>query len=493
MHRVRDNKRPIEQIFVGKPGKSSAHAAGEALVDLTTGYVDFEEGEIKLFSSKGYGTRASNTTIAANDTIVHAPEIFVTQGNKSASDPSFKLPYPLINRPYEESEAISGHERIIYTYRSAKLPTQDIVAVGGAVPSAGAINIIDEAEYLVKIAFFGRDQDEAYSAQCGKPEAMNVNYLSKDYTSLTWNAVQAVDDIIQNLAFQVNQNSTALHFSRGYRPSKPIVAFAVDSTGTNGVNPFIASPGDFLPVVNTKIGIRGIVLTKEIINSFVSSGLPNTVTIVPIDLSKAGGFAAAGTALTGPDGNAYSPAILSGKADHLVLMALDRDLAYEDRIPYVKNRIEVGLLEGFNAATVSNVKVSKASEGEGGKRQWDMFWKNTAGQRIYSNYRGFDAMKIEMPSPVTEDFYDVAIVEHYKVDTVGGTSHIVKPFKVIILIPNALTFVEGEIVPGEEEEPDVTTSTSFVFTPDAGLKALVDNILLPWVRSTDHPIVSVLG
>lgn len=488
MNRTRDNKRPIEQIFVGKAGATTAHAGNEPLTSATTGRVDLVEGEIKIFSAKGYGTRASNVTIAANDTVTAAREIFVAVGNKSATDPNYVLPYPLPNRPYEVSESISGHDTIIYTYRAAKLPTFDTVAIGGAVASAGAVNVQDNTNYSIKVAFYGRDIDEAYSSQCGKPDAANFTYYSKDYTTLGWSAANATDDIIKNLAYAINLNSKALSFSKGYKANKPVVALAVDSTGTYGMDPRAQSAGTFLPIVNTNIGLRGIVLTNEIIASFNSSSLAVGATVVPIDLSLAGGFAAAGTNLKDPAGVDYSPAVDEGKADHLLLMALDRDLAYEDRIPYVKNRIEVGLTEGFNS-NVTNIKIQKGQEGEGLKRQWDMYWKNSAGQRIYSNYRGFEAMKIEVPSPVVADYYDVAIVEHFKVDTIGGTTNVVKPFKTIFLIPAVLTVTP--YVPEEGEDPAVPAV--FTLVADANTKALITNILLPWINSTDEPIVSVLG
>lgn len=481
MNRTRDNKRPIEQIFVGKAGATTAHAGNEPLTNATTGYVDLVEGEIKIFSAKGYGTRASNVTIAANDTVTAAREIFVAVGNKSATDPNYKLPYPLPNRPYEVSESISGHDTIIYTYRAAKLPTFDTVAIG-------SVNVQDNTNYSIKVAFYGRDIDEAYSSQCGKPDAANFTYYSKDYTSLSWNTANATDDIIKNLGYKINQNSKILSVSKGYKPSKPVIAFAVDSTGTYGKDPRALSAGTFLPVVNTNIGLRGITLTNEMIASFNSSSLPVGATVVPIDLATAGGFAAAGTNLKDPSGADYSPAVDEGKADYLLILALDRDLVYEDRIPYVKTRIEVGLTEGFTS-NVTVTKIQKGQEGEGLKRQWDMYWKNSAGQRIYSNYRGFEAMKIEVPSPVVADYYDVAIVEHFKVDTIGGTTNVVKPFKTIFLIPAVLTVTP--YVPEEGEDPAVPAV--FTLVADANTKALITNILLPWINSTDEPIVSVLG
>jgi len=470
MNRTKDNKRPIEQIFVAKAGVTTAHAAGQPLTNATTGSVDLVNGQIKVFSYGGYGTTASNQTISAGQTVVNAPDIFIVQGNPSASNPANVLPYPLETRPYEKSEPLVGNNKIIYTYKAAKRPTYDTVIIGDTVGNAGAINVLDESTYALKIAFYGKDFDEAYSGT--HPNSLTPSYTSKDYTTLGYTAVKATDDIVQNLAYIVNKNSKALSFTKGFQAKKPIIAFAVDTTGTQGINPVTATVGTAIPVVNTNVGLKTIILTQEIKSSFAASGIPSGAKIIPIDLSLAG-TGAAGTSLLGPDGVAYSPAVLSGEADALILMALDRDIAYEDRTKQVKARIDVGLFDGFNFNTVKNAKIQKAFEGEGLSRQWKMFYKDTAGQRKYSAYRGFEEMKTEYPVPIVDGtYYDAAIIEHYHADLIG-TDTIVKPFKAIILIPNV--------------------DSSGTLTPDAGAVALVTTIILPWINSTNSPIVSILG
>lgn len=580
MNRTKDNKRPIEQIFVAKAGVTSAHSGGEALTDASTGAVDLVEGEIKILSYGGYGTTASNKTIAAGETVTHSPDIYIVQGNSSTV-----LSYPLDTKPYDKSEPIVGGNKIIYTYKAAKRPTFDTVLIGDTVGDAGAVNVLDETTYALKIAFFGKDFDEAYSGT--HPNSITPNYVSKDYTSLSYSTAEATDDILQNLAYIVNKNSKLLTFTKGFQAKKPIIAFAVDTTGTYGVNPTTAVAGERIPVINTNSGLKYVTLTQEMISSFKdATTFPAGATVIPIDLSKAGDVAA-GTSLTDPNGNTISAGykgvltfganagntkvvvvgtktytfqtsltnvdgnvkigatasasldnliaainldasgagtkyaaamtaqpegiraqagpgdtmvvrgsaaststtdvasaswgastlaaatVVSGKADVLMLVALDRDTVFEDRTKQVKSRIDVGLLEGFNFNTVSNVKIQTAFEGEGLSRQWKMFYKDTAGQRKYSAYRGFEEMKTEYPVPIVDGvYYDAAIVEHYHGDLIG-TDTIVKPFKAIILIPNA--------------------DSNGVLTPDSGAASLVTSILLPWVNSTDSPIVSILG
>lgn len=471
MNRTRDNKRPIEQIFVAKAGATTAHAGGQPLTNATTGLVNLVDGQIKVLSYGGYGTTASNQTIAAGQTVTNSPDIFIVQGNPSASNPANVLPYPLETRPYEKSEALVGNNKIIYTYKAAKRPTYDTVIIGDTVGNVGAINVADETTYALKIAFFGKDFDEAYSGS--HPNSLTPSYTSKDYTGIGgYTAAESTDDIIQNLAYIVNKNSKVLSFTKGFQAKKPIIAFAVDVAGTQGVNPVTATVGTAIPVVNTNSGLKSIILTQEIKSSFASSGIPSGAKIIPIDLAFAG-VAAPGTSLLDPNGVAYSPAVLSGQASALILMALDRDVVFEDRTKQVKARIDVGLLSGFNFNTVKNAKIQKAFEGEGLSNQWKMIYKDTAGQRKYSAYRGFEEMKTEYPVPIVDGiYYDAAIIEHYHADLIG-TDAIVKPFKAIILIPNV--------------------DSSGTLTPDAGAVALVTTIILPWINSTDSPIVSILG
>jgi len=584
MNRTKDNKRPIEQIFVAKAGASSAHSGGEALTNSATGYVDLVDGEIKILSSGGYGTRAANATIAAGDTVTAAPEIYIVQGTRAASDPTYREATPLPTKPYEKSEPIVGNNKIIYTYKAAKRPTFDTWQIGNTVGQSNAVNVLDETPYALKLSFFGRQFDETYSGT--HPISMTPSYTSKDYTALAYSTAEATDDILQNLAYTINKNSTALGFTKGFLPKKPIIAFAVDTTGTYGINPTSAYANEAIPVINTSIGVRSIKLSQSMISSFLTSGFPAGATIIPIDLSNAGDVAAGSsvldpsgntisagykgvltlganagngkvvvvgtktytfqTTLTNVDGNVkigatasasidnlvaainldpagagtkYAAAmtaqpeniraqagpgdtmvvrgsaasasttdvvsaswgasnlaaatLVSGKADAMVIMALDRDLVYEDRVKQVKTRIDVGLLEGFNYNTVKNSRIQYAYEGDGTGRQWKMFYKDTAGQRKYSAYRGFEEMRIEYPIPVDEDtYYDAVIVEHYHADLIG-TDSIVKPFKAIILIPNA--------------------DANGTLTPDSGTVSLVSSILLPWINSTDGPIVSILG
>ena len=131
------------------------------------------------------------------------------------------------------------------------------------------------------------------------------------------------------------------------------------------------------------------------------------------------------------------------------------------------------MFDGFNYNTVKNSRIQYSYEGDGTGRQWKMYYKDTAGQRKYSAYRGFETMKIEYPIPVDENtYYDAVIVEHYHADLIG-TDSIIKPFKAIVLIPNV--------------------DANGVLTPDSGTKSLVTTVLLPWINSTNNPVVSILG
>lgn len=581
MNRTADNKRPIEQILVVKAGATTVQSGGEAFTTAATGDVNLTDGEIRVFSSNGFGTVANNTAIAPSDTVTAAPEVFVALGNTALTEK-----HPLTTRPYEKSANINGNSKIIYNYRAAQRPTYDTWTVGAAVGATGAINLEDETEYVLRIAFFGRDMDEAYAAH-HKPPSYTANYVSKDYTTLGHTDAEATDDIIQQLAYNINLNASVLKFNKPSTASrKPMVAFAVDSTGANGVSIKSLKPGTFIPVLNSSIGLRGITATWDIIKSFENSTLTSSATVVPIDLTLAGNAAAAGTALTSPSGGNYSNGFegvltltgnagntetvtvgtkvytfqttltnvdgnvligataaasiqnlvnainlgpgagtayaaatvaqpetiraregagdtmvvngsaasastetltngswgaanlaavnrVSGKADHLMLMAVDRTPTFEDRIPYLKTRLQVGLIDGFNETTVTVTNVQDSSEGEGTSRQWEIFYDNTHRQRQYDQYRGFEDLKIRYDNPIIDGtFYDAVNVEHYHADLIG-TDTIVKPFKLIILIPNAESSDNGDL------------------TVDANGASAVTTVLLPWINSTNWPVVSV--
>lgn len=580
MNRTADNKRPIEQILVAKAGATTVQSGGETFTDSSNGSVNLGDGEIRVFSSGGFGTVANNTAITPLNGVTQAPEIFVALGN-----PNIVEKYPLTTRPYEKSSPIDGSSKIVYNYRAAQRPTYDTWTVGDTVGNAGAINILDEAEYVLRIAFFGRDIDEAYGG-AHKPASYTSNYVSKDYTTLGHSAAEATDDIIQNMVYDINLNSSVLKFNKPSTAArKPLVAFAVDSTGANGVSIKSLKPGTFIPVVNTSIGLRGITATWDIIKSFENSSLPSSATVVAVDLSLAGDAAPAGTALSSPSGGNYSNGFegvltltglplageavtvgtgvytfqaalggagdvligataaesiqnlvnainlgpgagtvyhaataanpegararegagdtmvvsaatavtttetltdgsfgaaaaaavnrVSGKADMIMLMTVDRTPSFEDRIPYLKTRIEVGLIDGFNQNTVAVTNVQNGSEGEGTARQWQMIYDNTHRQRQYDQYRGFEDLKIRYDNPVVDGtFYDVVQVEHYRKDLVG-TDTIVKPFKLVVLIPNAESSDNGDL------------------TPDANTVSEITTVLLPWINTTSWPIVNV--
>ncbi|MDV7395561.1 hypothetical protein RZS08_29505, partial [Arthrospira platensis SPKY1] len=88
-----------------------------------------------------------------------------------------------------------------------------------------------------------------------------------------------------------------------------------------------------------------------------------------------------------------------GVADMVMLVALDADLAFEDKIPFVKTNMVVTLNQGFEFPRVSLVQGSFPFEGSGTARQWNLKWRATEMQRLYSLDHTMSPI-IEFPSPI---------------------------------------------------------------------------------------------
>lgn len=196
-----------------------------------------------------------------------------------------------------------------------------------------------------------------------------------------------------------------------------VTASAATLSGGTGVG-LTSAIGTFIPVLATDSGNKGITIDAEYEATFealIASGLvPATASVQLIDLSTAG----------------------SGAADQIVLVALDENLAVVDRNPYVKIKINVGAEGAFEDALVVAQEAVSPSEGSGTYRQWKIYYDNTAGQRKYSQYRGFDALNIEYPdSLVPGEKYNAYIIEHFTSNQLqfAGTSN--SPQKTIILVP----------------------------------------------------------
>lgn len=425
------NIRSVENFLVAKTGTTWFNTPGSGfnITDPTDGSCVLADGQLGLFSASDRGFTANNVNTDATPTVAEAPVVYLAQGTGYSANPGAYpgAKYPLWNRPYERSQDINSAYSVRARKQAYTLPTHSVWTVGQPDTTAGEISVLDNTEYQIRIAYRGRRADEFYNPQ--GTNAFNPHFVTPNYTAL--GTAEPRDHMLQNLTWNINRNSLAVNVNRTrFKGNDPIVALAIDSTGAAGTEIGGATPiaaGDFLPIVSTQFGVRGITLTESQAQSLKAaaleaSGAANiaalTWSVLTIDLATAG-------------------SVTGGVADLFMILALDSELAYEDRIPQVKTRLDIGLTVGFDFATVYHQENSYASEGSGEGRVWNLIYKATEGQRKYSLDHTMDPV-IEFPSPVDEaEKYDSFIFEHYRVADIDTYNTINSPLKTIVLIPTA--------------------------------------------------------
>lgn len=423
------NKRPVESFIVAKTSQALYNTGGATnhINNTSTGAVRLADGQIGVFDALGLGSNALNTAITSGNTRQHSPAIFIAQGTANSASPSTRVTYPLWSRPFERTAIIEGQTPIIATKQAYVLPTFSIWNVG-APSGTGVITAADNTEYSIKVGARGTRINQSYHSD--GTQSSTYSYVTPNYTALA--TAQPVDHLLQNLVWEVDRNSDALNINRSpLRGHDPVIAFAImtaggSGTAIGGVDPLAA--GDFLPVVNTSFGVKGITLTEAQAESIKAAALAQaggviadlTWTILTVDLATAG-------TTTG------------GVANMVMLMGLDGALAYDDKMVNTKTRLIVGLSSGFDFNTVALTQYSFASEGSGSSRYWDLLYKATQGQRKYSLNHVEDPV-INFASPIVADTKYVAYaIQHSSAAQIDTSNVSESPKMEYILIPSSET------------------------------------------------------
>lgn len=436
---TKNNKRAVETILVASGNavlindvaNSATLPNGNPAVGLdplmnSDGTVNLASGQLGIFDVSGFGTNPINCAIQVNDTIAKSPEIAIYQGTSTSQSPG-QGNYPLTNnRPYEASAPILGRNQIVYTGKVCAQPRHSTWTIS-------SINTpLDLTEYMVKIAFRGYRQDEQNSMH--GTSSISPNYVTPDYTTL--GTAQPTNDLIQNIVHGINKSSRAFNVSRPtFGARQPLVAFAVATSGSTGTLVSSLTSGTVLAVDTFGGTTKSLTLTAAMAAS-LQLALSSTNRILQVDTTAAG----AGT---------------SGVATKFAVMALDEEIAYADKVPQVKIRLEVGLPLGFDTSAVATQQVT-AYEGDGQYRQWKLYYDKTAGQRKYTQYSELYPV-IEYPSDLDPTkVYAAYEITHFRYDAIGQSHVSESPYKTIVLIPCC----------------DTTTIASF------------ERILNPWLTST---------
>lgn len=437
-------KRGVETFVVNRATQTLMPSGGTTLSNSSTGNVNLNNGQLGIVSMSPYGTVALNTFVDDTPTFAEAPVIAIYQGTEySQNVVGSTATYPLWVRPFEKTQDIDGRNNNIIVTKQAYAAGSHNTWVVGNISGAttGAINVLNETEYRLNVGFRSRRYDEMMATQ------VQTANLTVGVTTPDW-AVGFADDlkrdyIVTNLGYQVNRNSKAFLSSSRYRNTAHVVAFAVGTDASAGTTVASLTAGTALAVFNYKGIVRSITLTQEMVTSLQTAATNSNFTrIYTIDLANAG--TTTGGTVTG-----------------LFLMALDHTPVYEDWIPQVKVALQVGLPSGFDVTTVQNKSYVNASEGQGYGRQLDLWYKNTAGQRKYSQKHTTDPV-INFPSPVdTTITYSTYIVHHGTTSNPDINSLIYAPKREVVLIPTSNTTLIGNF----------------------------ENVLNAWLSSTDRKSV----
>ena len=411
------NKKHALENFIVAKAVTTMPTSG-TLSNTSTGAFNLSDGQLGLASASIYGSVAMNTFLGATPSIDNAPVMAIYQGTSASANPNGAVAtYPLSVRSHEKTANIDGRAGVTVTkqvYREAK---HNLWVVGGIPAGVTDINIADETEYRMRIAYRGYRIEEFFSSE--ESAGTRVSITTPDFTN-TPAITSPLDWIVTYLGWNINRNSQVLNIPTRFAANDPIVAIAVTATALGGTAIAGLTVGTFLPIVNTQFGLRGITLTQAMLDSIQTAATATSFThVVTIDLANAG-------TATG------------GTAEGLFLMALNATTAFVDYIPQISTRMQVALVAGFGTG-VLNSEAIKADPGQGDARVLDLMYRETEGQRKY-NLRHEEFPVIEYPSPIDLTAkYVVYNIMHGKVSATDIIHSTFQPFRELILIPNTNT------------------------------------------------------
>lgn len=421
---INSNKRRLESFVVAKVGQTTIPTSG-TYYNSATGAVSLNNGQIGMISDSVWGTVAPNVFVDATPTVAEAPVIRILNGTATSANPAAPVTYPLANRPFRSTSPIDFRGNVTVTKQAYREPEHCVWVIGNTIASAGAVNVSDETLYQISIGFRGRRITEAFSLE--QSAYLRPSYTSKNYTALGLSDALAVDDILTNLAWEINRNSQQFAINSRFPSNSPVIAFLIDTTGTTGtaiggVDPLAA--GDVINVVTTSSGTKTLILTEAMATSIKDAAIAATGDVIADVTWKimVTDLASAGSA-TG------------GTADMLMIMALDQPTVFRDFVEPVKVYLEVAIPQGFDFNTVRYTEANKGDEGQGLFNQLNNYWIKTQGQREY-NLRHTEDPIISYPTPFVDgEKYTIYSFSHGKYNQVDTSNNIYSGFLDIVAIP----------------------------------------------------------
>lgn len=413
-------KRPVETILVNLAAQNNLFNTASAGVSLSDSdaTINLASGQLGVFDFSGQGSVTINTALSSGQSFVESPVVQICQGTASVSTPTTAAYDGLHARTYETSGPIIGRNITGMKYKAYVAPEASAWVIGATPAAADDINPEDLTEYEVTIALRG-DRSQQYRSSSAGARSVRGKYVTPDYTALGTTSSQ--DDLVQNIVSDINSQSAIIPTSKG---RMPVVAFAVDISGGSGV--LVSDLDNTAGGVDTGYGFSTTVAMGRAFANIAADAdndIVTTSTVVPINLATAG---------------------TAASTDCIIIMSLDEPIAYEDRINTRGVRLDVGLTAGF-ATTVGLYNSSDLIEEQGSYREWVIKYKNTFGQRQYSQNRA------EFPIIVVGDYlvsgttYDSFVIEHNKAVQVSDAGFSVSPQYCYLVVPSANTAAVSQI------------------------------------------------
>lgn len=248
-----------------------------SLTDDSTGAVNLGVKEIGIINMSTAASDNTGAKVALNTFLNTGgggfatssfPQIKLVQGTENSANPPVDN-RPGIKRAYESSATIQADEKVWVNIKSAKAGSYSIVGVDN-------INVSDEAEYRLRIGFFGKYHDIMYSGGTTSTPVYTPYYVSPDYSALITAGTlsgtgEALDHLVKNLVAETNRSSAAFslpQINRGGQQLVMALAIAEDSAASGTV-----TVADFTSVAGVAVTIAGTAITEGI--DWAGSGASN--------------------------------------------------------------------------------------------------------------------------------------------------------------------------------------------------------------------------
>jgi len=405
---MNNQKVRVDKILVAKDDAALA-TGGTALVDTTNNDINLADGQLGVFNAE------TDVALSAGATYIDNPVIYIAQGTSTSSDLGQTPNNPLPLRPVERSQDIDGALITAWTGVSYTAPTCSSWTLGAVNGAAGEITVADETRYQLTIAAQGR---RTFMLNGRNKTAVYPEFTTPDYSvdGPTTEVLQR-DDLVQNLAYWINRDSTVWSGTR--QGGGNYMAIAIDSAGGNLGSGVALDTGVHVSGYTMTLGYdeTGAAITHTL-NAAEATAIASVITnhtdivsgtseVVPFMIKA---YDAGTDAATAATANTAEVAGTVANADILIIIAIDQATAFFDRIPQVKTTLNLGLSAGFSSTTALT-RQTRAGEGIGTGRQTALFYESSDELRKFDNSQAPGSYVYSYTSPVdstaTYDTYTI--------------------------------------------------------------------------------------